>query len=111
TAKEVKLFGLSRKLIEEYSRLADRFYAENRTLAIRRSMVGSLLSLISSGGYYAAYGTIIYRTATGVLTIGDLTLLAGSFSRSRDLIQRMLLGTSGLYEQALHLDDLFGFFA
>ena len=111
TAKEVKLFGLSRKLIDEYSRLADRFYSENRSLAIRRNLVGTGLSLVSSAGYYAAYGTIIYRTATGLLTVGDLTLLSGSFSRSRDLIQRMLLATSDLYEQALHLDDLFGFFA
>src|SRR5690606_20051963 len=39
------------------------------------------------------------------------TLLSGSFSRSRDLIQRMLLATSDLYEQALHLDDLFIFFS
>jgi ATP-binding cassette, subfamily B, bacterial len=111
TAKEVKLFGLSRKLVDDYSRLADRFYEENRRLAIRRNLVGTGLSLVSSAGYYIAYGTIIFRTATGVLTLGDLTLLAGSFARSRDLIQRMLLATSDLYEQALHLDDLFIFFA
>jgi ATP-binding cassette, subfamily B, bacterial len=109
TAKEIKLFGLSPKLIADYSKLADSFYAENRRLAIRRNIVGTVLSLVSSIGYYAAYGTIIYRTATGVLTLGDLTLLAGSFSRSRDLIQRMLLATSDLYEQALHLEDLFIF--
>lgn len=111
TVKEVKLFGLSPKLIEDYTRLADRFYMENRQLAIRRNVVGTGLSLLSSLGYYAAYGTIIYRTVLGALTLGDLTLLTGSFSRSRDLIQRMLLATSDLYEQALHLDDLFGFFA
>ncbi len=111
TAKEVKLFGLSRKLIDEYSRLADQFYAENRKLAVRRSAVGTLLSILSTVGYYAAYATIIYRTALGRLTLGDLTLLSGSFARSRDLIQRMLLATSSLYEQALHLDDLYVFFA
>lgn len=111
TAKEIKLFGLSPKLIADYSRLADSFYRANRALAVRRNLVGTGLTLVSSAGYYVAYGTIIYRTVTGILTIGDLTLLAGSFSRSRDLIQRMLLATSDLYEQALHLEDLFLFFA
>lgn len=111
TAKEVKLFGLSPKLIGDYSRLADEFYEQNKQLAVRRNLVGTGLALISSVGYYFAYGTIIYRTAIGALTLGDLTLLAGSFSRSRDLIQRLLLATSDLYEQALHLDDLFAFFA
>ncbi len=109
TAKEMKLFGLSEHLTREYERLANDFYLANRSLAIRRSLAGTGLSLISSAGYYIAYGTIVYRTVLGALTLGDLTLLAGSFSRSRDLIQRMLLSTSSLYEQALYLDDLFVF--
>jgi ATP-binding cassette, subfamily B, bacterial len=111
TAKEIKLFGLSRFLIDEYARLADEYYAANRSLAIRRNAVGTALSLVSTLGYYAAYATIVYRTVLGTLTLGDLTLLSGTFSRSRDLVQRTLLTTSDLYEQALYLDDLFIFFA
>jgi ATP-binding cassette subfamily B protein len=110
TAKEIKLFGLSRWLTDEYARLADEYYRANRRLAIRRNVVGTALSLLSTLGYYAAYATIVWRTVTRVLTLGDLTLLSGSFARSRDLIQRMLLTTSDLYEQALYLDDLFVFF-
>ncbi|MBC8102199.1 MAG: DUF1800 family protein, partial [Cytophagales bacterium] len=60
---------------------------------------------------YAAYATIVYRTVRGALTLGDLTLLSGTFARSRDLIQRVLLTTADLYEQALYLDDLYVFFA
>lgn len=111
TAKEIKLFGLSGFLIDEYARLADEYYAANRSLAIRRNAAGIALSLISTLGYYAAYATIVYRTVLGALTLGDLTLLSGTFSRSRDLVQRTLLTTSELYEQALYLDDLFVFFA
>jgi ATP-binding cassette subfamily B protein len=111
TAKEVKLFGLSPYLITQYRTLADGFYAANRSLAIRRNLVSTGLSLLSTLGYYAAYATIVYRTVLGRLTLGDLTLLSGTFSRSRDLIQRMLLSTTELYEQALYLDDLFVFFS
>jgi ATP-binding cassette subfamily B protein len=111
TAKEVKLFGLSPYLISQYRTLADGFYAANRRLAIRRNLVSTGLSLLSTLGYYAAYATIVYRTVLGRLTLGDLALLSGTFSRSRDLIQRMLLSTTELYEQALYLDDLFVFFS
>jgi ATP-binding cassette subfamily B protein len=111
TAKEVKLFGLSPYLIEQYRLLAERFYDQNRQLAIRRSLVGTALALVSTLGYYAAYAVILVRTVRGLLTLGDLTLLTGSFQRSRDLIQRLLLGTSDLYEQALYLEDLFVFLA
>jgi ATP-binding cassette, subfamily B, bacterial len=111
TAKEVKLFGLSPWLIDQYRTLADRFYVANRRLAIRRSLVGTGLALVSTLGYYAAFAAIVHRTVLGRLTLGDLTLLAGTFSRSRDLIQRMLLSTTDLHEQALFLEDLFVFLA
>jgi len=111
TAKELKLFNLSPYLISQYRELAERFEQANRRLAVRRNLVSTGLSFVSTLGYYAAYATIVYRTVRGLLTLGDLTLLAGTFSRSRDLIQRMLLSTSELYEQALYLDDLFVFFA
>src|SRR3954469_24630763 len=110
TAKEVKLFGLSGWLIEQYRDLAARFYAANRKLAIRRNLASTLLSLVSTLGYYAAYASIVVRTVQRRITLGDLALLSGSFSRSRDVIQRMLLSFSDLYEQALYLDDLFVFF-
>jgi ATP-binding cassette subfamily B protein len=111
TAKEVKLFGLSRYLIDEYTRLAGEFYHANRRLVIRRNLVGSALSLLSTAGYYGAYAAIVYRTVRGALSLGDLTLLAGTFARSRDLVQRMLSTTSELYEQALYLDDVWAFLA
>lgn len=110
TAKEVKLFGLSGWLIEQYRDLADRFYEANRRLAVRRNLASTALSIVSTLGYYAAYASIVVSTVRRAITLGDLTLLSGSFSRSRDVIQRMLLSFSDLYEQALYLDDLFVFF-
>jgi ATP-binding cassette subfamily B protein len=69
-----------------------------------------LLSLIGTAGYYAAYIVIIARAIAGAITLGSLTFLAASFSRGRDLIQRLLLGASSIYEQGLYLRDLFLFF-
>jgi ATP-binding cassette subfamily B protein len=46
----------------------------------------------------------------GTITIGTLTFLAAAFGRSRDIIQRVLLSASDVYEQSLYLRDLFVFF-
>ena len=110
TAKEVQLFGLAPWLIARYRALSERFFAENRQLAIKRSAVSAALSLVGTLGYYGAYVSIVLGTVRGALTVGTLTFLAGSFSRSRDLIQRLLLGASDVHEQALYLRDLFLFF-
>jgi len=110
TAKEVQLFGLAEWLTERYRALSDRWYAENRKLATRKAVVSSVLSFIGTIGYYAAYIVIIARAIAGSITLGSLTFLAASFSRGRDLIQRLLLGASAIYEQGLYLRDLFLFF-
>lgn len=110
SAKEVKIFGLGGYLTERYRRLADLFYDENRGLVMRRAGVGSLLALVGTAGYYGAYVVILYRTLHGSLTVGDLTFLAGSFAKSRTLIEGVLSSFSSISEEAMYLDDLFAFF-
>lgn len=111
TAKEVQLFGLAPWLIERFKVISRRFYDENRRLSVRKGIVSTGLSLIGTAGYYGAYVVVLLRAIAGALSIGSLTFLAGSFARSRDLIQRLLFGASAIYEQCLYLKDLFGFFA
>src|SRR6476620_11669973 len=115
SAKELKLFGLSDFLVGRYDRLSQEFYEANKRLAIRRNFVSTLLAFLGTLGYYGAYAVIIYLTVTGhrspagPFTIGVLTFLAGSFRQSRDLIQRVLLSLSQVFEQSLYLEDLFTF--
>jgi len=109
SAKEVKLFGLSDFLVGRYASLSEKFYQENKTLAVRRNLVSTLLVTVGTLGYYGAYAVIIYRTVMGDFTIGTLTFLAGSFRQSRSLIQSVLLSLSSIYEQSLYLSDLFTF--
>ena len=110
SAKEVKIFGLHRFLIERYRELAERFYAANRVLARRRALWGSVFAALGTLGYYAAYALIAWRTLRGDFSIGDLTFLSGSFRRLRNLIENLLIGFSQLAGQALYLDDLYSFF-
>lgn len=110
TAKEVQSFGLSPWLIERFRKLSWKFYDENKKLSIRKARVSTLLSLIGTLGYYSAYAIILVRAMRGELTIGTLTFLAGSFARSRGLIEVLLLSAGGIYQQCLYLKDLFDFF-
>lgn len=110
TAKEVKIFNLHRFLIAKYRELADRFFAANRALARRRAFWGTLLAGLGTLGYYIAYGYIAWRTVRGDFSIGDLTFLAGSFRRLRQLLEGLLVGFSQVAGQALYLEDLFSFF-
>jgi ATP-binding cassette subfamily B protein len=110
TAKEVQMFGLAGWLSDRYAALAQRYYDENKRLSVRKGIVSALLSIIGTLGYYGAYATILVSAVAGAITLGTLTFLAAAFGRSRDLIQRLLLSASDIYEQSLYLRDLFVFF-
>jgi ATP-binding cassette subfamily B protein len=110
TAKEVKIFGLQSFLIGRFRTLAEQFYAANRKLAGQRALWGTLLAALGTLAYYVAYGYIAWRTVRGDFSIGDLTFLAGSFRRMRQLLESLLTGFSQVAGQALFLDDLYSFF-
>jgi len=110
TAKEVKIFNLNRFFIERFRTLSQKFFEANRKLAGRRAFWGTLLAALGTLGYYVAYGYIAWRTVRGDFTIGDLTFLAGSFRRLRQLLESLLTGFSQVASQALYLDDLYSFF-
>ena len=110
SAKEVKIFNLHHFLIARYRTLADKFFTANRSLARKRALWGAVFAALGTLGYYIAYAYIAWRTVRGDFTIGDLTFLAGSFRRLRQLLEGLLVGFSQVASQALYLDDLFSFF-
>ncbi len=87
SAKEVKIFGLGQYLADRSRVLFDRFYLENKALAIKRAITGSLLNLLPTAAYYAAYVLMLARTVAGSLTIG-VSDHARSFVRARSRIDR-----------------------
>lgn len=109
TAKEVKIFNLDNFLADRFGTLADKYYKANRDLAIKRAGWGSLLSALGTLSYYGAYVFILIQTASGLITVGTLTFLAGSFNRMRSLLQAIMNRFSQIAERALYLQDLFDF--
>jgi ATP-binding cassette subfamily B protein len=109
SAKEVKLFNLSGYISSRFTKLAEQFYKDNRSLSIRRAAWGSLFNLIGTAAYYVAYAIIIYRVVNGMITIGDLTFLAGSFNRLQGRVQAIFSRFTSITNSALYLQDYFEF--
>ena len=110
SAKELKLFGLSSFLTGRYIELSDQIYRQNVALARRRLWAGSLLSLLSTLGYYGTYAFVIYATVAGKLSVGTLTFLAGAIAGASSNIQMIFSTFSSIADQALFLTDLLEFF-
>lgn len=109
TAKEIKIFGLADFIKERFSNLSKQYYQANKKLAVKRSLWGNVFNTLGDIAYYGTYVFIIIRTVVGLLSIGDLTFLSGSFNRLRNLLQSILTRFSKITESALYLQDYFDF--
>lgn len=110
TAKEVKIFDLSDFLTDRFRQLSNKFYRDNKKLALKRSLWGTVFALLGSLGYYGAYIFIISSTIRGKLSIGYLVFLAGSFRQLRSLLEGILSRFTAVSQGAIYLKDFFDFF-
>jgi ATP-binding cassette subfamily B protein len=109
-AKELKLFGLRDFLTGRFKALSDQVTHEDITLARRKVIAGSLLSMIGTAGYYTAYVYAVWQTVIGVFSFGTLTLLANSIREASSNLQQTFSTLSTIADQALFLTDLIAFF-
>ena len=109
TAKEIKLFGLTDFIVDRFRSLATKYFKLNKSLVIKRSSYGFLFNLLGSLSYYAAYVFIIYRVLSGVITLGELTFLSGSFNRLMKNLQDFFSRFTRISESSLYLKDYFDF--
>ncbi len=110
TAKEVKIFNLSGFIINRFRQLSDKFYADNKRLAIKRTGWGVLFAILGSAGYYGAYIFIAVEAVSGKISIGSLTFLAGSFRQLGSLLEGILNRFNSVSQGAVYLQDFFEFF-
>jgi ATP-binding cassette subfamily B protein len=109
-AKELKLFGLSRFLTDRFTNLSNKIFDENIALFRRRLTAVSLLSMLSTAGYYGAYAWAIWETVLRVFSPGTLVFLANSIMNASNNISQMFSTLSSIADQALFLTDLLAFF-
>jgi ATP-binding cassette subfamily B protein len=109
-AKEVKLFGLNKFFTNRFQTLANQIYKEDVALSRSKLIVGGLLGIIGTLGYYGAYVYVIWRTLHGAFDIGYFTFLTAAIQQASSNLQQVFSTASGIADQALFLTDLIAFF-
>ena len=110
TAKEVRVFDLSKFFIGRYRSIFNKLYFDTRKLATKRAIWGIALAMLGTIGYYTAFIFIIKQVIAGLLTIGSLTFLLGSIRQLGSSLQSVIKRFSTVSQGALYLKDFFDFF-
>jgi ATP-binding cassette subfamily B protein len=106
-AKEVKLFELGPMLLERYRETFEVLFEEDRRLTLRRGAWGTILGLVGTALFYAAYAWIALVAAGGTITIGAMTMYLLVFKQGQSAVSAILSATGGIYEDNLYLSNLY----
>ena len=109
SAKEIKLFNLGETLLARYMTLFEKFFHEDKSLALRRAVAGFSLGLIATLGFYGSYAWIVWQTVHGRISLGDMTLYLTIFRQGQSTFQGILSGIGSIYENNLFMANLFDF--
>src|SRR5918992_1334117 len=108
-AKEIKLFNLGGTLLNRYTTLFDKFFEEDKSLALRRATAGFSLGLIATLGFYSSYAWIVWHTMQGTISLGDMTLYLAIFRQGQSTFQSILSAIGNIYENNLFMANFFEF--
>ena len=106
-AKEVKLFGIGRLLLQRYENIYTKLYREDRALTLRRDAWGLALGLVATASLYGAYGWIAVAAIHGAITLGQMTMYLMLFRQGQSALSAALAAVGGLYEDNLYLSNLY----
>jgi ATP-binding cassette subfamily B protein len=107
--KEIKLFNLGEKLLARYLTLFEKFFQEDKSLAVRRAVAGFSLGLIATLGFYGSYAWIVWHTVQSKISLGDMTLYLAIFRQGQSTFQTILYAVSSIYENNLFMSNFFDF--
>jgi len=108
-AKEIKLFNLGETLLKRCMTLFEKFFQEDKSLAVRRSVVGFSLGLVATAGFYGSYAWIVWHTVQGNISLGDMTLYLSIFRQGQSTFQSILASVGSIYENNLFMVNYFDF--
>jgi len=106
-AKEVKMFTVSRYFVDQFRRLGQGYYDDQRGLITRRYLAGygwGVLTTLASSGTYLF---VAIQTVAGVFNLGQLTFFTQASSSVQNSFQSILSGLSSLYENNAYLGSLY----
>lgn len=111
TIKEIRLFGLAPSIMQRYTATFDLYYDEDVRLSTKRSLLSMLWGFVSTVSFYAAYGSVVWQTLAGVITLGQMTFYFALLRQSQTTFQSLFGGINFLLENGMFMTNLLEFFA
>ncbi len=107
--KEIRMFDLGDRFIEDYNQVFARYYVGLRRLILRESAWQIALTVISSVVNCIFFGMIALQVFSGTIQIGDYSLYTGALTSIATTVAGLINVSANVYEGTLFIDNLIAF--
>lgn len=105
--KEIKIFSLSRRFVEETKKIQLNFYRDNKKIAVKSFVLGTVFDGLSTAVFIGIELYVIIEAIYKRVTIGDINFYTGVVSTYQNSLGGLLRNANGIYEQSLYIKTIF----
>lgn len=108
--KEVRLFGLSKYLIQQFIELRSRFFKENVDVLKRQYIFSEIYQLMNYVISFFIIFLAIYESTQGIILVGTAMTYINTSSKIENAIQNIVSNIFGIYKDSLYIDNIKKYF-
>jgi len=108
-AKEFRLFNLGRHFIDRFKAIRELLKKEKLYFEKRRALGDFIAQSSSTLAVFGSFAFIAFRTAQGVITMGDMVMYFQGFQKGLGFLKTFLESGAQMYEDNLFLTHLYDF--
>lgn len=108
-AKEIRVFGLSDRFLDNYNTVFDRYYKGLKKLIVRENVWHVVITLLSSAVNCFFFAVIAVQVFRGNIMIGDYSLYTGALTSIASNVSSLIGVSAAVYEGTLFIDNLISF--
>lgn len=105
--KEIKIFKLAKKFIDEVTSLQEGFYKDNISIARKNYNFDLLFSGFSTAVFIGVEVYVIFQALTKKLTIGDINFYTGVVSNFQNGLGGLFRNINGIFDSSLYVKSIF----
>lgn len=105
--KEVKIFGLAAKFINEIKSLQEQFFQDNLKIARQAYFLNLLFNVFSTAVFVGVEVFVIFQAFSKRVTVGDISFYTGVVSNFQNGLAGLFKNINGIFESSLYLKSVF----
>lgn len=106
-AKEVRIFRLAKSFLKELKDIQEKFYVDNKKLAIRGYKTGLMFNGLSTLVFVGIEIYVIMQALAKRVTVGDISFYTGTVSNFQNGLGGFLRNLNNVFDDSLYVKSMF----